>query len=468
MTVFSVASDFSVATKEYCFGDKTYNYEVTSGFLPQKNAQGKVVADLFFTAYSLSDTSEKKRSITFAFNGGPGSSSIWLHIGLLGPKSFVKEEGQQQLLLPSEWVDNPATFLDYTDIVFIDPIGTGFSRVREGENEAQFYSPEGDVKSIGFFIRDYLTEFKRWNSTKYLIGESYGAFRAIGVADYLSQEHSAPFNGIVLVSPAINFQLLQSFYPSDLSIALSLPTYSAIAHYYGKISEEQFQRVHEFSTGEYLKALFQGDLLSDVEYQDVATALSEMTGIPEEKILAHRLRIDENLFRKEILSDEGKIIGIFDGRFKGYFSDLDRPTDYSEDPSVHSIDGRIAGVFHQYLLDELEFPSSLFPYIVLSFDVNERWEYLTNYPYFLEGDKRLKRLLVANPHFKVMIVGGRYDLATPFSSVDYTLSHLHLPSPVKQQITIKKYTGGHMFYLDEDESWRFKEDFALWHGDCTK
>jgi carboxypeptidase C (cathepsin A) len=408
--------------------------------------------DVSYIAYTKEGTN---RPITFAFNGGPGSSSVWLHMGSFGPRRLVGPEEGQRSTPPYQIIDNPETILDLTDIVFIDPAGTGLSdRKANDENKAP-YSIEGDIRSVGDFIRDYLTSHKRWNSPKYLAGESYGALRASGLAEYLQGEYGIYLNGIIFVSAAIDYQTFIFDPDNPLPYFLFLPTYATTAWYYGHhpetTLEEIAQRSRDFIYDTYAPSLICQKCFDLAPIHD---ELSALTGLPLPLIQRHHGKITDNLFWSELLANDSKQVGRFDSRCSGY-----RGTgSFFEDPSVGLIDGIFAGAFHDYLLTELNYSSS---YRLFASDVHNQWNYRNynfwGYPNLMGA---LRKALVINPSTKIFVGCGYFDLATPFAATEYCFDHLDVPNI---SVQMEYYEGGHMYYLNPSARKKFKQDLTRFY-----
>lgn len=438
-------------------------YTATVGRLPLKNAEtGEPEAHIFFTAYTRDDVADRsQRPLTFAFNGGPGSASVWLHLGALGPKRVVMEDEGWLPRPPFRLEDNPHTWLDETDLVFIDPVGTGYSRAVKEEHNKQYWSLSGDLASVGDFIRLYLTRYERWTSPLMLAGESYGTTRAAGLAGALFNQGIA-FNAIVLISTVMNFQTLRFTRGNDLPYLLYIPTYAATAWYHGRLADAYQQRpiadfvaeVQAWTETTYNAALLRGDSLPEDERAAVRAQLAAYTGLPEDYIAQGKLRVEIMRFCKALLRDEGFTVGRLDSRFKG-IDDLTL-TEYPEfDPSMSDIMPPYTATFYDYVRRELGYESDD-TYEVLNFKVNIMWEYpQAVYP---DTSEMLRAALAKNPYLKVLVAQGYYDLATPHYAAHYTLNHMGIDPRRRANVSVKHYEAGHMFYLDTTELGRFRED----------
>ena len=447
-------------------------YTATTGTLVLKeeiDKEGeKAKAAVFFIAYTRDDVDDmSKRPITFSFNGGPGSSSVWLHLGVLGPRCVEPDEDGELPHPPYQLKNNECSILDKTDLVFIDPVSTGFSRAVPGEEAKQFHGFKKDIESVGDFILLYLGRYKRWGSPKFLIGESYGTTRAGGLSGYLQERHGTYLNGIMLVSVVLNFQTIRFAPGNDLPYILYLPTYAATALYHDKLeTAAQFEsfvdEVREFAMGEYTTALMQGSALSDDQRANITQQLAKYTGLTAEYIEQTDLRINIMRFCKELLRDEGRTVGRFDSRYKG----IDRDTAgemFEYDPSSAVVQGAYTAMLNYYVRDELEFASDL-PYEILSRRVHP-WDYGEHQNEYVNVADTLRKAMTTNPALKVFVANGYYDLATPFLASEYTFSHLGLDKSLRDNITMAYYQAGHMMYIDQGELQKMKRDLDAYLDD---
>lgn len=447
------------------------NYTVTTGTIvlkeeeeKEEKAEGeKAKASVFFIAYTKNDVADTaQRPITFSFNGGPGSSSVWLHLGVLGPRRVDNHDVDSPMLPPYRLVDNEFTLLDQTDLVFIDPVGTGFSRAVPGEKPKQFYDFKKDIESVGDFIRLYATRYQRWNSPKFLIGESYGTTRAAGLSGYLQERHGMYFNGIMLVSSILNFQTARFMPGNDLPYILFLPTYTATAWYHGRLDAalqanlaQTLAEVEAFALNEYTLALMQGASLADEERGNIAQKLARYTGLSPEYVERTNLRINIHRFCKELLREQRRTVGRLDTRYIGI--DRDAAGEYFEgDPSYAAILGAYTSTFNDYIRRDLEFESDL-PYEILSFKVFPAWQYAQNQNSFVNVAETLRMAMTMNPALKVHVANGYYDLATPYLATRYTFEHLELDSSLQGNISMSFYEAGHMMYVHLPSLAKMKE-----------
>lgn len=420
-------------------------------------------ASIFFVAYSKNDVADPaERPLTFSFNGGPGSSSVWLHLGVLGPRRVETFDGGTQLKPPYKLVDNDYSLLDKTDLVFIDPVSTGLSRAVPGEKPKDFHSFQKDIESVGDFIRLYTSRYKRWASPKFLIGESYGTTRASGLSGYLQKRHGMFLNGIMLVSVVLNFQTIRFPIGNDLPYILYLPTMAATAWYHNKLGDDlqadlqkTVDEVRQFAMNEYTLALMQGANIADADRTAVEEKLARYLGLPLEYVQKSNLRVQYMRFCKELLRAEGKTVGRLDSRFTGF--DRIRVGEQIEyDPSMSAIMGPYTAALNDYLQRELEFESDL-PYEILTGKV-QPWSYKPHENEFINVAETLREAMTHNPYLKVFVANGYYDLATPFLATEYTLSHLDVDPSLMDNISITYYEAGHMMYVHEPSLAQLKQD----------
>jgi carboxypeptidase C (cathepsin A) len=440
-------------------GGEKIEYTVTTGIIilkeetadrDKESENAKAKAAFFFVAYTKDGEADKtQRPLTFAFNGGPGSSSVWLHLGLVGPRRvFMTEEGYMPQP-PFKLVDNEYSLLDVSDLVFIDPVSTGFSRPVEGQKAREFHGFKKDIESVGDFIRLYTTRFQRWTSPKFLIGESYGTTRAAGLSGYLQDRHGMYLNGIMLVSAILDFQTAVFDPGNDLPYILILPTYAATAYYHGKVKtrkslESFLKEVEEFASGEYTLALGKGDTLSSKERSSIAQELARFTGLSEDYVLRTNLRIEIFRFVKELLRDRKRTVGRLDTRFTG--SDRDNAGENFEfDPSMAAIIGPYTATLYDYVRGELKFESDL-PYEIINSKVWP-WSYAQNENNYVNVAETLRKAMSTNPYLKVHVANGFYDLATPYFATRYTFDHMGLETSLRSNISMSYYLAGHMMYI---------------------
>jgi carboxypeptidase C (cathepsin A) len=456
-----------VTEHELVVGDRTLAYTATCGTLVLRDfhetyegkdgerTPEKARASFFFVAYSLKGVaSTDMRPITFSFNGGPGSSSVWLHLGILGPHRVVCDEMGHAPPPPYALTDNEHTLLTESDLVFIDPVGTGHSRMAEGEKAAEFHDYQRDLDSVGEFIRLYLTRYRRWGSAKYLIGESYGTTRAAGLSLHLQERHDVFLNGIMLVSMAVDMQTL-SFDPgNELPFPLFLPTYAATAWYHKALAPDlQSQALADvvaaaehFATTDYSVALLQGSRLADGERERIAQQVARYSGLSPQYVLRCDLRPVESRYFKELLRDRGQVVGRLDSRFLSM--DRDDAGEHAEnDALLDNVLGAYSAGINRLLGERLKFETDA-PYVVHAPIWNKwTWKDFAN-KYVNVGDS-LRRAMHANPHMRVYVASGYYDLGTPHAAGDYTLSHLGLRPALRRNIRVSYFEAGHMMYVHQ-------------------
>lgn len=435
------------------------NYTVTTGTIVLKEEtekDGKVEghkpkAEIFFIAYTRDGIKEpKKRPVTFSFNGGPGSSSVWLHLGVLGPRRIVADEDGNLLPPPYELVENEYSILDQTDLVFIDPVSTGYSRAVEGEKPKDFHAFKRDIEYVGDFIRLYCSRYGRWTSPKFLAGESYGTTRAAGVAGYLQERHGMYLNGLMLISVVLNFQTIRFPIGNDLPYILYLPSMAATAWYHKKLDkklqaslEDTVEEVRQFALTEYTLALMQGSALPEKEKVKIEKKLARYLGISLDYVKRCNLRVQYFRYIKELLRDQHRTVGRLDSRFLGI--DRDSAGEHFEyDPSYAVIQGPYTATFNDYVRQDLNYESDL-PYEILNGKVWP-WNYEPHQNEFANVAETLRQAMTINPYLKVYVANGYFDLATPLLATEYTFNHLDIDPSLMDNITMHYYEAGHMMY----------------------
>jgi carboxypeptidase C (cathepsin A) len=456
-------NDEPIVTKhEVMLAGKPLKYTATAGFLPIKDDKGEVEAHIFFIAYRKDDAGDKvKRPLLFSFNGGPGSASVWLHLGALGPKRVAFPDGGDFPSPPFKLIDNESTWLDETDIVFIDPVGTGYSRAAKPELNRKFHGLQGDLDSVGEFIRLYITRNERWGSPLFIVGESYGTTRAAGLSDRLLRRGIAA-SGIILISSVLNFQTLDAARGNDLPYILFLPTFTATAWYHKKLVPElqadrtaTLKEVARWAEVEYASALMQGDRLTPERRKEVARQLGRYTGLDPVYVERSNLRIDDTRFRKELLRDREQTVGRLDSRFLGIdeLGVTDRPDD---DPSMSAIRPAYTSTFNQYIRDDLGFATDT-NYNILGEGVGA-WDWGPSGRGQADTSEALRDALSKNPFLKVLVASGYYDMATPYLATEYTLAHMGLAPSMRANFKIEEYEAGHMMYLHGPSLAKLKTD----------
>ena len=455
---------------------KTVSYTVTVGTMvvSQESVKDDVYEgdkprfEIFFTAYTLDGVEDTaKRPLTFSFNGGPGSCSMWVHMGFLGPRRVSLDAEGKVTRFPAPLIDNEYSILDLTDLVFIDPVKTGYSRALTGSKETDFFGYKNDVQSVGDFIRLYVTRFERWASPKYLAGESYGTPRSVGLAKYLSEEYCLDLNGLMLISTANDFSTLEFNPGNELPFVLFLPTYAADAWYYKKAAPQYLEmsikdymaEVREFAGGEYLTALFRGSRLSREERDTIADKLCAYTGLKKEYILNANLRIEISAFCKELLRDQHLVIGRIDSRYTG----TDRNNvggEFEDDPSGYQLSGAFGSAINDYLRRELGFRCER-PYRISS-PLWKSWNYSDNS--FLQQQAVIRDDMAKNKDLKVWVICGYFDLATPFYAAEWVYDHIFLEDEFQKNLSFTYYESGHMIYLHEPSLAQFRKDAEKWYS----
>lgn len=458
---YSFASEEEVTTTQHFFtiDGQSYPYQAICQSYTTKDKKGEKDGKIFSISYVLEST-DKTRPITFIFNGGPGSSSVWLHLGAFGPKKLQLDSELVMQTAPYNIRDNSFSLLTESDLVFIDPIGTGFSKTDEVENN-HFYSIDGDVSSIGDFIENYISLHGRWNSPKYLAGESYGAFRAAELAKYLQEKKGCFLDGVILISNATD---LGSICPSITNVvpySLNLPSIAMAAYYHGFVEgvdlEDVRSRAEKFANGPYIEALIKGDSISTEMEEDIRNQLEELTGLDRSALEQCNNRISTRFFQEALFKSDEKMIGRYDSRCTGFASGTTL-----DDPSFFNANAAITALANDYIRKDLEFNPKETPYIILSFDVNHKWKFhrksnweSIGYPNALSS---LRSAMHMNPKLKLFVASGYYDLATPYMASDFMIDHLNIPKSIRSNITKKYYEGGHMFYLEDRVHKVFAED----------
>jgi len=462
---------------------KLLRYTATAGRLPIKNGEGTTEALMFYVAYTLEGAEAAHRPLTFAYNGGPGSASIWLHMGALGPRTVAMQPEGWMPQPPFRVHDNPYTPLDRTDLVLVDAIGTGWSRAADATAARKYQNPEGDIEAFGEFIRMYISRNERWSSPLYLFGESYGTTRSAGVAGYL-QGRGIVFNGIGLLSMALNFQTL-AFSPSnDAAYPWNVPTYMAIAYFHHKLSPEltaamdrcqadpnapcpPLQQAETWAITDYSAALSRGDSMSAQERQAVIDKLSLYTGLSKAVVDEFNLRIDVGTFTHYLLLDQRLRVGRLDGRYA--LPDPGFPGGRGgggfTDPASTATTGPFTMTFNNYMRTELNYKTDMPYYTSAQQSGMFLWRASgsTNAPGgpqgFQEEITPLRAAIVANPYLKILVMEGFYDLATPYYQAEYTMHELNLPANFRSNIAYERYWSGHMVYLEQKSAAKMQKDW---------
>ncbi|MFC1725260.1 S10 family peptidase [candidate division KSB1 bacterium] len=457
-----VKPKISVTEHSMKIGGAKVDYSVTCDMMPIFNYNGKQVAGMFYMAYVKDGVTDKsKRPLLFSFNGGPGTASVWLHMGVLGPRKVKFDDDGFALAPPFELEDNPYSILDIADVVFIDPIGTGYSRMKPGEDAHKFHGTMEDIESVGEFIRMYTTRNNRWLSPKFLIGESYGTTRASGLAGHLSEKHLMHINGVILVSSmSLNVDV-----GSDLNYALILPHYTATAWYHKKLEDDLLKKplravldeAEKFALGTYLDILVKGGNIDKEVKMASALLVSKYTGLSAQYIFNTNLRIDRGRFRKELLRDENRTVGRLDSRYKGIDRDA-AGENYEYDQALSDWEGTFSAAFNSYIREELYYRTDM------SYDI---WGYVRPW----KRDERvnvgemLRSAMSQNRNLKVLILEGYYDAACDYFTAMYAFSHIDMNGELKDRIKFAFYESGHMMYAHKPSLIKMKKDIAEFIND---
>jgi carboxypeptidase C (cathepsin A) len=447
-------------------GKKMFEYTASCGtivlrdYTPGDPKDGQRKADkanaaLFFTAYTLKGVKPGvARPVTFSFNGGPGSSSVWLHLGILGPQRVACDDSGLALPPPYALTDNEHTLLTESDLVFIDPIGTGHSRMAEGEKANEFHEYQRDLDSVGEFIRLYLTRYGRWGSPKFLIGESYGTTRAAGLSLHLQDKHDIFLNGVMLVSLAIDMQTLSFDHANELPYPLFLPTFAATAWYHRALVPELqmkplatvIKEAEAFALGDYTVALMQGSALSGAARTKVAAQIARYSGLSTDYVLKADLRPTDARYFKELLRQRGQVVGRLDSRFTSQDRD-DVGENAEADALFSNVLGAYAAGINRLLKDTLKYDSDA-PYVVHA-PIWDKWTWKDFSNKYVNVGASLRRAMQANPHMRLYVASGYYDLGTPHAAGDYTLNHLGLREAARKNIQVSYFEAGHMMYIHQ-------------------
>lgn len=452
---------------------QTIEYTAQAGTLPIKNDKGEVTARMFHIAYLKKGEDAARRPVLFAFNGGPGSSSVWLHMGIFGPKRIKLNDDGSLPKPPFEIVVNNETMLDLCDLVFIDPVSTGYSRVPPGKDAKEFHGVEGDLRSVAEFIRLWTSRHNRWSSPKYVGGESYGTTRAAGLSSMLQSAHGISLNGVILVSAVLNFQTIRFDDGNDLPFAMFLPSYTATAWYHKKLGSELqskplsevVEQARQFAEGEYSKALMQGHKMTDAERSSIAVKVARLTGLSDDYVLRANLRVDAMRFMKELLRDKRESVGRYDSRLKSTDFDADREMP-NFDASYAAVQGPYTQALNQYVRTELKYESDAI-YRILTGDV-QPWDYGNARNRYLNHGTNLQSAMTQNQHLKVFLANGYYDLATPFFASEYTMAHLGSNPTVRSRIISGYYEAGHMMYIQAESRLKLKQDLRKFMEESAK
>jgi carboxypeptidase C (cathepsin A) len=461
----------SVTDHSIKIGARTIPYKATAGSILLKNDKDEDQALIYYTAYTRSDVKDlSQRPLAFLYNGGPGSSSIWLHMGSFGPKRVVTANAEITPPAPYKVEDNPDCLLDRADLVFIDPVGTGFSKAVGKAQDKDFWGVDQDVKSLAQFVQSYVTRNNRWNSPKFLIGESYGTFRNAALGNQLQSDNGIYLNGIVMISSVFDLGTLSFPLGVDLPYILYLPSYAATAWYHKVLPDhpdnlEAFiDEARKYAKSDYANALLKGDTLSSADKAAVAKRLSAFSGLTEDYIIKSNLRVKLGAFRQELERSRGLTIGRLDARFSGPTYDL-IASSASYDPQATAITGAFVAAFNMYLREDLKFPHDREYHVYANFgDHHWDWKHEAGPGGFFPGSPNVMRdfanAIIVNPKLQVELEDGYYDLATPFFEAEYATEHLGLPENLQKNIQHKYYAAGHMMYLRPEDLTTLKSNVA--------
>jgi len=466
----SVEEDAQPVRRSIPLRGKTLSYTVTPGHLTIRNDKGEQTGSIFYVAYTI-PSAGRPRPVTFLFNGGPGSSTMWLHMGSFGPMKVDASTPETIPGPPFRYGPNPDTLLDVSDLVFIDAPTTGLSREVGKAEPKDFFGVDKDIDAFTRTIQRYLTKYQRWNSPKFIIGESYGTTRAAGLSDSLLNA-GVQLNGIAFVSTVFNFADFQG----DQSLINFLPTYSATAWYHGKIPNKPplqgfIEQAREFARGPYALALEKGNLIGDEEKQSVAQQMSQLTGLSVDYIVRSNLRVPPNRFERELLRDRHQLIGRIDSRYLGTEPDtIGEQADY--DPQGSAITGAFVGALNDYLFRDLGYKTQL-TYRPNNYGAvfggTDGWVFTHKSPtsgqqQIADTSEDLADAMRQNPRMKILSVNGLYDLATPFHGAEYEFRHLALEPQIAANVRYTYYEAGHMMYIDPASARQLKADLTAFYA----
>ena len=465
----------SVVTKHSVrINGRTISYKATAGTLLIKDDKDKPTVSFFYVAYTVDDGKSSKRPVTFMYNGGPGSSTMWLHMGSFGPVRVANQGDQPIPPPPYQTVSNDESLLDKSDLVFIDAPGTGYSQLTGAAEGKDFYGVDQDADAYAKFITRYVSNNHRWNSPKFLFGESYGTTRSAVLVKDL-QEQGMEFNGVVLMSSILDFNVWATT-GVDHAFVVNLPSEAAIAWYHNKVPNKPadiasfLAGVRHFADTDYTLALAKGDAIEPAEADRIANQLSQYIGLSPTYIKEANLRIDPSRFRKELLRDEHRTVGRLDGRFQGIDPDAAGETPEG-DAASDAATGAYLAAFNQYATNELKFTQEN-PYLPNNYDViNRGWDWkrkeghgFTQAPYV---GSDLAAAMRRNPHLKVFSANGYFDLATPFYATEFDLGHLGLEPSIHKNIEFGFYPSGHMIYFEVNALKQLKGDLSRFYDEAT-
>jgi carboxypeptidase C (cathepsin A) len=437
-------------------------YTATAGTLPIRLDDGKVAARMFFVAYTKDGENAKTRPLAFLYNGGPGAATIWLHMGSFAPRHVQMADEGFQPAPPYRLVDNEQSLIDATDLVFVDAIDTGFSRVVGDTDNKQFHGVRGDLRSFGEFINEYLKTYSRFASPKYLIGESYGTIRSAGLAQELQTRHGIELNGIVLVSSLLTYLTLTPSDQNDIAYAAHIETYAATAWYHKKLPpdlgdlKKAIDAARDFAFGEYLTALARGNRLTTAERTAIAQKLARLTGLSAEYVQRANLRVDPGRFRKELLRDRRLVVGRLDSRFTSVEGDAAGETD-EFDLSNSALQGPYTALFQDYVKNDLKWESDL--HYPTSGNVRPwNWDEFQNQ--YMDMTEPLRSAMSHNPFLKIFVAQGYYDMATVMGGMEFNFAHLGYDKTFTDRVSFGYYEAGHMIYIRPSAHKALKQDIV--------
>jgi carboxypeptidase C (cathepsin A) len=438
-------------------------YTATAGTLPIRGDDGKINARMFYVAYTKDGEDPKTRPVSFLYNGGPGSATVWLHMGSFSPKRVQMAEDGFQPAPPYRLTDNENSLIDVSDLVFVDAISTGYSRVAAGVSAAQYHGQQGDLRAFGEFINEYLKTYSRWPSPKFLIGESYGTIRSAGLAQELQTRHGIELNGIVLVSALLTYQTILPGPENDVAYVSYFPTYTTTAWYHKRLApdlqsktlKQVADEARAFATGEYATTLLKGNSLTDAERRAMAKKIARLSGLSEDFVVRANLRVDPARFRKELLRDKRLVVGRLDSRYTS--TELDAAGEIEEfDPSNTALTGPYVSMFYDYIRNDLKWESDLH-YEPLTGNVRP-WTYVQNS--YMDMTEPLRSAMSRNPYLKVHVAEGYYDMACVFMGAEINFWHLGYDRTFTDRVSFSYYEGGHMMYTRPSEHKALKANVA--------
>jgi len=461
----------SVTAHRFSAGGTAFDYVATAGTLVLRDDDDRPIANMGYIAYTRSDGNKAaSRPILFAFNGGPGSSSVWLHLGLLGPKRVLVEDAGPTPAAPARMVDNEFGMLDMADVVLIDPVGTGLSRSVCSKKDPDFWGTDADADSVSRFIAQYVSDNNRWTSPKYILGESYGTTRAAAVVNYLRVCRSLTFNGIILLSLATDIEAIYSDLPgNDRPYPLFLPAFAAAAWYHNLLPgarpplEPFLDEARRFAEGPFAAALRKGNALSDAERDAVVEQVHRYTGLSVAYIKASNLRISEFAFAQELMRSQGRMVSRLDARFAGVTQDTNEKN-AAYDPLLSNIGPAFNAALQDYLHRDLKFGEGQ-TYRASNFEIGNKWDW-SHHAAGTTGERQplvnsgvdLARTMIEDPNLRVLVLNGYFDLGSPFSAAEYMISHLQVPKSLTSRIRMEYYEAGHMMYVHAPSLRKLKVD----------